>query len=275
MIGVTSCRVSRVQFTGLLILFLATALSPPRAHGQQNAWGGGDVFVTDVIGVEVRDLDQRLIRNWERLLCVRLDETWLQQMNEQGIFVPDPLVGEKDAVQYVYADEEYEHRFDTNENGRVRIPVAKPGQDGPGNVGYQYVFRDWKGRLRHEDVDRFFMQRDAEPTLPGTIFAPWHTYRSPREWLAVIGLYLLAMLFVTFGLYRPFYVWRLHRSDAALKSRDWAVSLWLFFAFALWGVIVWMWAPRPYYIWTTLGVLGLVWLLYLLINAARPREEGI
>ena len=261
------------HFYKILCLIVGPMIFISVALGQDN-FGNEDVFQMDIISVEVRDLDHRLIRDWDRLLGVRLDDTWILRMQDEGIYVPNPLVAERNEVEYLPEDEEYSNLFNSNGSGRVRIPIVKPGQNGPANVEYQYTFRDSKGRLHYESAKQFFVHRDESNSLPPTIFAPWHTHRTTNEWLIVLLLYILAIAFVTFGIYRPFYVWRLHRSDAAFKSRDWAVSIWLFFSFALWGLIVWFWAPRHISIWTILGILGLLWLINLLINAIRPHEEG-
>jgi len=185
--------------------------------------------------------------------------------------LPNPLIA-NEQIQYPREDPSYNNRFSSQINGGNAVVelITAANAQAMHIVNYQLQFFDHKGR-RIGDVEEFSVDLESY-SLRQPLTVPIHTILTPGMWILVAIAMLLLIGLVTFGIYRPFYTWRLSRGATVDKARDWALFLWWFLILGGYGFLLWLSLPRSLPFWIICGLLGLM-LILRFIMCLKPRVQ--
>ncbi|MBP6874616.1 MAG: hypothetical protein KBD56_00945 [Candidatus Eisenbacteria bacterium] len=211
----------------------------------------------------VQDLDGR---PWigEGTFGVRLNQKAIPNLSA----IPDPLTGD-DGTSFAHEDQKG-IRFDSRSQGNESVTIIKavaPTKAGE-QIPYELLFYR-NGTLFNRVPPRQFSARpDGISGLSLPLIVPWRRPHAIHHYL----MFAAFLLVVTFGIYRPFYQWRLSKGANVDQSRDLAAFLWWLFALLGYAVFLYLFFPRGILDWALLGLLGVV-VLFRLFLALRSHEE--
>ena len=210
-------------------------------------------------------------RPWvqSRTIGVQIDSEG-QQDGDQ--WIPDPLLvsGFKD-VEYPLVDGTYGARFDSRSTGRdarVKILVGAP-QDPDRAIPYRLRFYR-NGQPVGSETRSFQATREGIAGLPGTLTVPSWVLPNGAEWFLIVVGFVIFMAVVTFGVYRPFYQWRLSARGNVERAVDLSIFLWWLFALVAYAIVLWWKLPYSFPF-LLLGCVIAVIMLIRLVLSLRPR----
>ncbi len=167
-----------------------------------------------------------------RNVRVRIDQDLARDLE---MYLPDPLYASENR-RYPLDDAGWSNRFTTEyTHGQAvaKLVLAGPGPNDPMlSVPYELTF--FYDDQRHgNDLRKFTVSVngiEGLPKNPAVIRVQDWVRPTQNQWLLMLGAFVIFMLAVTFGVYRPLYKWRLSKGGDVESARDMAVFVWWLFA---------------------------------------------
>ncbi len=167
-----------------------------------------------------------------RNVRIRIDQDLARDLE---MYLPDPLYA-SESRRYPLDDTNWSNRFTTEySHGQAiaELVVAGPGPNDPMlSVPYELGFF-YDDHRYGNDLRKFTVSVngiEGLPKNPAVIRVQDWVTPTRNQWLLMFGAFVLFMLAVTFGVYRPLYKWRLSKGGDVESARDLAVFVWWLFA---------------------------------------------
>ncbi len=182
--------------------------------------------------------------------------------------IPDPVTGD-DGTSFAHEDRRGV-RFDSRSEGGGSVATIKavaPTKAGE-QIPYELLFYRNGNLFTGVPPRQFSARPEGIVGLSQPIIVPWRRPHQIHHYL----IFAAFLLVITFGIYRPFYEWRLSKGANVDQSRDLAAFLWWLFALLGYAVFLYLFFPRGILDWALLGLLGIV-VLFRLFLALRSHQE--